>query len=213
MIILPSLASADQLHLAEEIERIRKIGRLHLDIEDGNFIDNITFGKKTISAVASVFDGILDAHLMTTNPDAYLGWLAELGVSSVCAHIEAMPYPMHFLRHAKALGMGAGLAINMKALPEELLPYVSDTDYVLVMTSEPDYGSQDFFDCAFERVEKIRSILPERIALWCDGGVRPEYLTTLSSAGVSAVVMGRAIFGADDPSLAVAEYLKRSAVY
>lgn len=163
--------------------------------------------------MAAVFDGVLDAHLMTTDPEAYLSWLAELGVSSVCAHIEALSYPMRFLRHAKALGMRAGLALNMKALPQELLPYLSDTDYVLAMTSEPDYGSQDFFDCAFERVAKIRSILPERVTLWCDGGVRPEHLSTLSSAGVSAVVMGRAVFGAEDPARAVAEYTKRSAAY
>lgn len=204
--VLPSIASADPLALRSEITRIKRTGRLHLDIEDGNFIDNITFGKKTILAIAKEFDGELDVHLMTTDPESYLPWLSAAGIHSVCAHIEALPYPKRFLRHAHNLGMRAGLAFNMKVRPEEMTPYKDDLDYVLIMTSEPDYDDQAFFPCAFERVSQFRRLLPQDREIWCDGGICPEYLQPLHSAGANVVVMGRAVFSSPDPEAAIKQY-------
>jgi len=203
--ILPSIASADPLSIRGEIARIQKLGRLHLDIEDGNFINNITFGMKTVKAIALEFNGTLDVHLMTTAPESYLSPLAALGISAVCGQIEALPYPKQFLRHAHSLGMKAGLALNLKVPPEELTSYIDEIDYVLVMTSEPDHEDQVFFRCSYDRVAQIRALLPN-IKIWCDGGICPEHLQQLYSAGMNVAVMGRAVFSASDPSAAIEMY-------
>ncbi len=208
--ILPSIASADTMALRSEMRRVEKLGRLHLDIEDGNFIDNITFGQKTINAIAREFSGTLDAHLMTTDPGAYLAWLSEAGIEAVCGHIETLPYPMRFLKSAHRLGMKAGLAMNLKVPVHELTAYTEELDYVLVMTSEPDGGEQEFFSCAYGRVAQLREMLPERVKIWCDGGIRPEYLPELHRAGMDVAIMGRAVFSAADPVQAVEMY-ERSA--
>lgn len=204
--VLPSIASADPLALRDEIARVRNIGRLHLDIEDGNFIDNITFGKKTVVSITKEFDGELDVHLMVKNPESYLDWLSAAGIQAVCAQIESLPYPKRFLNHARSLGMRAGLAFNMKVRPEELIPYASDLDYVLIMTSEPDYADQSFCSCSYERVSCFRNILPKDREIWCDGGICPHHLQALSSAGMNVAVMGRAVFSSPDPETAVSEY-------
>ena len=204
--ILPSIASADPLHLSDEIERVRAVGRLHLDIEDGNFINNITFGEKTIRAISGIYSGELDAHLMTTEPLAWLPLLKDAGVRAVCAHIEALPYPKLFLRRAKSHGMRTGLAANLKVPLAEFEAYADELDYVLVMTSEPDDGAQEFFPGAVKRVAALRSMLPPGVEIWCDGGIKPEFLPELSAAGMNAAVMGRAIFGVPDPLAAVHKY-------
>ena len=94
--VTPSIASADPLAIHSELARLQSLGRLHLDIEDGNFIDNITFGRKTVCAIAQDFSGALDAHLMTTQPESCLSWLAQAHVQAVCGHLEALPYPKRF---------------------------------------------------------------------------------------------------------------------
>lgn len=204
--ILPSIASSDPLALRSELARVKKLGRLHLDIEDGNFVDNITFGMKTVRAIAREFEGTLDAHLMTTDPQSWLDPLSSSGISAVCGHIEALPYPMRFLRHAHQLGMKAGLAFNLKTSPEELLPYKDELDYVLVMTSEPDYGDQSFFGCSYERVALFRGLTAPGTEIWCDGGIGPDNLQKLYASGMNVAVMGRAVFTSRDAQAAVNLY-------
>ena len=153
--ITPSIASGDPLAIRSELIRLQPLGRLHLDIEDGNFIDNITFGKKTVCAIAQAFSGALDVHLMTTEPERCLSWLAQAHVQAVCGHLEALPYPKRFLSQTRKLGMKAGLALNLKTHPEEVLPYADCLDYVLVMTSEPDGEEQAFFPQACSRTAAV----------------------------------------------------------
>lgn len=209
--ILPSIASSDPLALRSELARIKKLGRLHLDIEDGNFVDNITFGMKTVRAIACEFEGTLDAHLMTTDPEAWLSQLSSAGISAVCGHIEALPYPARFLRHAHQLGMKAGLAFNLKTPPEELLPYKDELDYILVMTSEPDYGDQSFFIHSYERVARFRSLAAPATEIWCDGGICPDNLQKLYSLGMNVAVMGRAVFTSSDAA-AMVNLFERSVI-
>ncbi len=204
--VLPSIASADPLSIRSELMRVQPLGRLHLDVEDGNFIDNITFGMKTVQAIAKEFSGTLDVHLMTTAPEAYLPCLANAHIQAVCGHLEALPYPKRFLTRVRELGMNAGLAINLKISPEELRSYTDCLDYVLVMTTEPDGAEQIFFPQACSRVAIIRGILPPNVEIWCDGGICPEYLPALYAAGMDAAVMGRAIFSNEDPVDAVRKY-------
>lgn len=204
--IIPSIASANQLELRNEMTRVQSIGRLHIDIEDGNFIDNITFGKKTVKAIANLFQGSLDVHLLTTNPEAYLDWISELEIDAICAHIEALPYPKRFLCRARRLGMKAGLAFNIKVPPEETIPYINDLDYIIVMTSEPDDGTQTFFSCSFDRVAQFRRLLGPDVEIWCDGGVSPQHIKDLHSAGMDAAVMGRAVFSSNNPEEAIRNF-------
>ncbi len=204
--IIPSIASANPMNLQAELDRISSIPNLHVDIEDGNFVPNITFGAKTTKALAAAFPGDIDVHLMTTDPEQHLGWLAEAGIKTVCAHVEALPYPKQFLQHARALGMQAGLAINLRIAPEELRLYTDALDYVLVMTSEPDGADQAFFPGAIARVAAVRAVLPPAARLWCDGGITPDRLADLAAAGMDTAIMGRAVFNAPDPVSALREY-------
>lgn len=208
--IIPSIASADPLNIHRELNRLKSINRLHIDIEDGNFINNITFGQKTVTSIVKEFSGEPDVHLLTTNPESYLPWLSELGIHMVCAHLEALPYPKKFLKNAQKLGMKAGIAINLKISVQELCSYMDAMDYVLVMTSEPDCGTQDFFPCALERVRQVRALLPPTVALWCDGGIRPETLPLLCAAGMDTAVIGRCIFAEPDPAAAILQYEKET---
>ncbi len=204
--IIPSIASANPMNLQAELDRISSIPNLHVDIEDGNFVPNITFGAKTTKALAAAFHGELDVHLMTTDPEQHLGWLAETGIKTVCAHLEALHYPKQFLQCARALGMRAGLAINLRIAVEELCSYLDALDYVLVMTSEPDGVDQAFFPGAFARVAAVRALIPPAAHLWCDGGITPDLLAQLAAAGMDTAVMGRAVFNAPDPVQALRKY-------
>ena len=194
MHIVPSVASADPLRIAEQIGQLGPGSPLHLDIEDGCFIPNITFGLKTIRAVAQIATGPLDAHLMTMRPEDWLVDLQRCGVTQVCGHIEALPYPKQFLRHAQALGMKAGLALNCKTHLAELLPFLDCMDYLLVMTSEADYGDQSFFPSSLQRVQEARALVGPDLPIWVDGGISEDRLTALETCGATTAVMGRAIF-------------------
>jgi len=202
-IILPSIASANPLCYAEEVRRLGTVPHLHFDIEDGNFIPNITFGMKTVRAVSSISKAEKDAHLMTTNPMEYIDPLHEAGMQAICFQIESALYPLQALNKIKKLGMKAGLAVNLKTPLEQLRMFLGNIDYLLVMTSEADYGNQDFHPLAVERVKQAKEMLYPGTQLWVDGGVGLDQLRLLVQAGIDAAVMGRAVFQSPDPEAAV----------
>lgn len=197
--IIPSLASANQLFLAMEIDRIKEQGRLHIDIEDGNFIPNITFGIKTVKMVASYAQIVLDAHLLVTNPENYIDDLINCGVKDIVFHIEATSYPAALLNKIRRLGGKAGLAMNLKVNVSELFPYIDYLDYVLLMTSEPDDFEQKFNPRVVNRIIDIRQMLPKKISVMVDGGIGGQELTEVVQAGADIVIMGRALWNASDP--------------
>lgn len=194
--ILPSLASADQMRLGEQIRELGEYPYLHLDIEDGNFIPNITFGMKTVRAAAGIFRGEMDAHLMVTDPLEYIDDLAEAGVAAAAFHIEAVQYPYLVLHRIKARGMRAGIAMNFMAPPEAVLPYKDAVDYVLLMTSEPDGENQKFCPHMLQKIEAMRRLLPQRISVAADGGVSEENMGDVIRSGADILVMGRAVWQA-----------------
>lgn len=204
--IIPSIASANMLFLHDEIQKIQFHTNLHIDIEDGNFVDNITFGRKTVNAISNQFGGAVDVHLMTTCPEQYIDWLADASVVQVCAHIEALHYPRRFLNHVHRLHMKAGLALNMKVNPAELESYLDVLDYVLVMTSEPDGEDQAFCSAALPRIMKVREMVCDKTEIWADGGITELHLPDLEKCGVSAAVMGRAVFQNDNPMEVIKKY-------
>lgn len=207
MILLPSIASADPLALGQALSGIKQWPYLHIDIEDGNFTPNLTFGMKTVSALCGKAGSMeVDVHLMVTNPMEYLPQLAQLGVCAVSAHIEALPFPMRFLHRAHQLGMRAGLAMNIQTHWSRTEPFWPLCDHVLVMTSEPDEAGEKLYAPALDKALALAAKLPPKVGLHVDGGVQEEELQRLHEAGASAVVLGRQVFGCPDP-LQQLEYL------
>ena len=198
-VIVPSIASANPLNLQSELRRLGSYPLLHIDIEDGNFLPNITFGMKTVRAIAAASEAKLDAHLLVTAPKDYIDPLADCGIAMVSFHIEAAPYPADILNRIRRRGMKAGLAFNFKTSVREALPFVSCLDYVLIMTSEPDDGECLFCSAMLDKIREARSLLPRRISIWTDGGVGEKELPLVAAAGADTVVMGRAVWQADDP--------------
>lgn len=199
LMILPSLASADQMKLGEELEKVKCFGRLHFDIEDGNFVPNITFGFKTIrKACERLENTVKDAHLMVTDPEAYIAPLAELGFHAVCFHWEAAPYPMRLIQKIRKNGMKAGIALNPRTPVGEMEAYLPLIDYILLMSSEPDEAGEQFQELTYE---KIRYLSQKKTGcpIVVDGGINMDNVLDVFQAGAAGVVMGRAVFGAEDP--------------
>lgn len=203
--ILPSLASANQMCLGDEIRRVASLGCLHFDIEDGNFVPNITFGMKTIKSACAIAKGAAcDAHLMVTNPEDYLDALADNGFEAVAFHWEAAPYPMRLIHRIHALGMRAGIAINPRTPACEIAGYLDSADYVLVMSSEPDGAGECFQERALDKIRFFREQAPS-LEVIVDGGVNRDNFRDVVSAGADGVVLGRAIFRAENISQTVAD--------
>lgn len=197
--IIPSIASANQLNLSSELDRIGNIRYLHLDIEDGNFIQGITFGVDTIKAIASYTKAELDVHLEVTNPEYYINDLCDCGVNSIAPHIEAMPYPSKVLGMINARGKKAGLALNIKTDIHEVEPFIDQINYVILLSCEPDFNNLRFSRPVLNKIRKLRLLLPPKISIWADGGISERELKEVADAGADAAIMGRAIFHADKP--------------
>lgn len=200
MKIIPSIASAPQLDLACQLKRIAEIPYVHIDIEDGNFLPNITFGMKTVREIAGFCKAELDVHLLVTNPINYVQELSELNISAVCGHLEALDYPLEFLNKVRSLGMRAGLALNLGIPVSNIKSYAGSLDYLLLMTSEPDGRGQVFVETALERIREARMLLPADMEIYVDGGIGPGELRLVQEAGADCAVMGRAVWSAGRPA-------------
>lgn len=200
MKLMPSIASANPLDIEGALKSMDGWPYLHVDIEDGNFVPNITFGMKTVRAIcAMASDKQIQVHLMTVCPEQYLEGLAGCGVDAVIAHIEALDYPMQFLNHCKSLGMKAGLACNMKTSIDGLWMFRGLADQLLLMTSEPDFAGEELYEPALERVIRLAGTIPAKTELYVDGGVTEPALMRLRKAGVHGAVLGRLVFQAPHP--------------
>nr|WP_326165242.1 ribulose-phosphate 3-epimerase [uncultured Oscillibacter sp.] len=198
--LIPSLASADPLDLRGAIDSVPEAGMLHMDIEDGNFIPNITFGLRTVEAVSGRYpDRRLDVHLMVSDPGAYLEGLLEAGAARIAFQVEAASYPAALLSRIRAGGAQAGLAFDLRTPLELAGIYADRLDHVLLMTAEPDGEGQRFNPWALSRIARARAILPERVGIAVDGGISPELLPQVVRAGADTVVLGRAVWGAERP--------------
>lgn len=196
MIISPSIASANPLRLEEEVKRLDTTlyTDLHVDIEDGHFIPNITFGLKTVKRLRAVTDLPFSFHLMVSYPIDYLEEICACCPSVIFAHIEALDYPSLFVDAVHRRGGKAGLAFNPKT-PIAPFEYVlSRADAVLIMTAEPDGQGQQFIPAMMEKVQQVRQAHPA-IELWVDGAVTVDRVEELERVGVTHAVMGRAVFG------------------
>jgi len=197
--VIPSLASADSLAFRDEIGRISGIPRLHLDIEDGTFVPNITFGMQTVRAVADTTNADLDAHLLVQFPHDYIKSLARFGVKHLAVHYEALRYPLDTLATIRKAGMKAGLALNFITAAEALRPFADSLDYVLIMTAEPDGHGQTFRSRMLGKIEAARRLLPSSASVWADGNIGFDTIMDVARAGADTIIAGRAIWSEKDP--------------
>ncbi|GBD85679.1 ribulose-phosphate 3-epimerase [bacterium BMS3Abin02] len=207
--IAPSILAADFAHLAEDVAMVEPyVELLHLDVMDGHFVPNITFGIPVIAALRRCSSLFFDCHLMTTNPDAYFPALRTAGVDLATVHIEVYPDPTRVAAQARAEGLAFGLALNPSTPFEAVEPFVELVDLLLVMSVHPGFGGQSFIGDSLEKVEIARKFidshsLPTDIEI--DGGVSSENARAAREAGADVFVAGSAIFGSADPVAAVQE--------
>lgn len=200
MKLLPSIASASPLAIGDVLKSLESWPFLHIDIEDGNFIPNITFGMKTVRAIcANVKHKEIQVHLMVNHPMDYLEELADCGASAVVTQLEALDYPMQFLNRCKKLGMKAGLALNMKTSVEDTAIFGEVMDQLLLMTAEPDCEREELYHPALQRALETAASRKEGIELYVDGGLTMESLKQLKIAGVNGAVLGRLVFQTANP--------------
>lgn len=212
MIISPSVLSADFGHLSDSIQMLNKseAGWIHLDIMDGVFVPNISYGFPVIKAIAKEAKKPLDAHLMIVDPDRYVERFKELGVSYLTVHYEACTHLHRSLQNIRNLGMKAGVALNPHtpvSLLEDILP---SCDLVLIMSVNPGFGGQKFIENTYKKVTTLKEMIVKgglKTIIEVDGGVNKDNAKLLSAAGADALVAGNSVFSALNPSQAIIDIL------
>ena len=199
-VIAPSLLAADFAHLAEEIRQVEQAGAkmLHLDIMDGHFVPNISFGLPVVEAVRRVTGLLLDVHLMISAPGAYLRQFREAGADLITFHVEAIPNPGELLKEIRQLGACAGLSLNPPTPVSAVEPFLDQCDLVLVMSVMPGFGGQRFQPEVLEKLRLLRRKAPAGLLLSVDGGVDINTIGGCSNAGADIFVVGTGLFTALD---------------
>jgi ribulose-phosphate 3-epimerase len=208
ILIAPSMLSADFLHLEKDVEMVNKYADIfHLDIMDGTFVPNISYGFPVVEAIASIARKPLDVHLMIVNPENYIERFAKLGTEMLSFHLNATDDPAEALRTIRNLGMKAGLVINPDIPVESLYPYLDLCDYVLLMSVFAGFGGQKFIEATYDRIRTLKAEIQGRgldVKIEVDGGVSPANAKALIEAGAEILVAGSAVFKAEDPAEVVA---------
>lgn len=207
-IIAPSILSADFLNLEKDIEMINnsEADWFHLDVMDGRFVPNISFGLPVIAAMKKAAEKIFDVHLMIVEPDKYFEDFAKAGANILSVHYEASPHLHRSLQAIKALGMKAGVAINPHTPVSVLEDVINDIDLVCMMSVNPGFGGQRFISNTLKKIKALKEIITRNNAstlVEIDGGVTFENADEIIDAGADVLVAGNTVFSSLDPTAAI----------
>lgn len=209
-LIAPSMLSANFGNLASDIEMVNnsEADLFHLDIMDGLFVPNISYGFPVVKAISELAKKPMDAHLMIVDPDRYIERFAKEGVKYLSVHIEACTHLHRTIQNIKECGMKAGVALNPHTPAYMIKEIIADTDFVLVMSVNPGFGGQSFIASSLNKIREIRDMASKtapNLLIEVDGGVSKENAPLLVEAGADILVAGSSIFSKSSPSEAIKE--------
>ena len=212
-LIAPSILAADFANLQRDLEMINRSNAdwVHVDIMDGVFVPNISFGLPVVKAVKKHTSLPLDVHLMIVEPDRYLKDFKEAGANNITIHYEACPNLNRTIQHIKELGCKAGVALNPHTPVQLLEDIITDLDYVLIMSVNPGFGGQSFIENTYKKLADIVALSKTKnpgLLIGVDGGVDESNATKLVAAGANVLIAGNAVFAAPDPLVVISNLKK-----
>ena len=212
VVIAPSILSADFAKLGEEIAQVEAVTSfLHIDIMDGHYVPNLTFGVPVVQSIRKISKMVFDVHLMITNPMDFFEPFAQAGADMLTFHIETVDDPDVAIEAVRKLGKRVGMSIHPDTPIEKILPYVTKCDLILIMSVRPGFGGQHFMEESLSRIAAVRKVIDENGAdtvISVDGGICRDTASRVVASGANYLVAGSAVFSNDDHARAVEELLQ-----
>ncbi len=213
--LAPSLLAADFSNLNEQLSQISKADMLHLDVMDGNFVPNISFGSEIIKDLRNVSELIFDTHLMISEPGRYIKAFADAGSDIITFHEEATNHSHRVMQKIKKTGCKAGISLNPNTPLHNIEYLVPQLDLILIMSVNPGFGGQEFISIIKEKISQTRDLIEKNNSsaqIAVDGGIKLDNVESIIEAGADIIVAGSAIFGSDRPEIAVKKFKERMRV-